>query len=157
MDAQHSEVPVASFPGALAVALWSVYVLSALTYAPDIRPSMLTIGCFGLLADLAVLFNFAHWRLIVMLASAVQLTFHAIQVIGMIAAMTEFKISALPSALGFYYRSAWDVTVGMFEEQGVISGLTHGFFEFVVPIVSVVLIGVILITWRSQRRVSGAG
>lgn len=157
MDGQRRPHPIASVPGALAVAVWSVYVLSAATYAPDIRPSVLTIGFFGLLAGLAVCLNLAHWRLVVILASVVHLSFYATQVIRMVALTSEFKISALLSALSFYYSSSWGVTVGIFQERGVVGGLIHGFLEFAMPVLSLALIGVTLISWRSRRRDSRAG
>src|SRR5688500_13852464 len=127
MQERHRPHPIASVPGASAVAVGSGYVLSAAAYAPDIRPSVLNIGFVGLLACLAVFLNFAHWRLVVILASAVHLSFYAIQVIRMVAMTSEFKISALLSALSFYYDSSWGVTVGMLQERGVVGGLIHGF------------------------------
>jgi hypothetical protein len=152
MHEQRRPHPIAGVPGAAAVAVWSFYVLLAASYLPDVRPSVLTIGFFGLLACLAVCLNFARWRLVVILASSVHLSFYAIQVVRMVAMTSEFKISALLSALSFYYSSSWSVTVGMLQERGVVGGLIHGFLEFAMPVLSLALIGVTLISWRSRRR-----
>ena len=144
-------------PGALAVAVWSVYVLLAAFYAPDFRPSVLTIGIFGFLACLAVILNFTYWRLVVILASAVHLSFYVVQVIRMVAMTTGFEISTLLPALSFYYGSSWRVTVGMLQERGVAGGLTHGFLEYAMPVLCLALIALALMSQRSRRSASQAG
>ena len=145
-------------PGALAVAVWSVYVLlAAFFYSPDIPPSVLTIGISGILACLAVVLNFAYWRLIVILASSVYLSFYATRVFRMVALTPDFGISSLPSGLAFYYGSSWRVTVGMLQERGVAGGLTHGFLEYAMPVLSLALIVLALMSRRSRRSASHAG
>lgn len=158
MDEKHGQHPIASVPGALAVAVWSVYVLLAVFFfSPDIPPSALTIGVSGLLACLAVVLNFAYWRLIVILASSVYLSFYAVRVFRMVAMTADFEISSLLSALSFYYSASWQVTAGMLQERGVVGGLTHGFLEYAMPVLSLVLIGLALMSRRSKRSVSQAG
>jgi hypothetical protein len=145
-------------PGALAVAVWSVYVLlAAFFYSPDIPPSVLTIGISGILACLAVVLNFAYWRLIVILASSVYLSFYATRVFRMVALTPDFGISSLPSGLAFYYGSSWRVTVGMLQERGVAGGLTHGFLEYAMPVLCLALIGLALMSRRSGRSASQTG
>jgi len=157
MNETHSPHPIASVPGALAVAVWSVYVLLAAFYAPDFRPSVLTIGIFGFLACLAVILNFTYWRLVVILASAVHLSFYVVQVIRMVAMTTGFEISTLLPALSFYYSASWRIANAMFQEKGVAGGLVHGYLEYAMPVLSLVLIGLILIFRRSQRNAPQAG
>jgi len=158
MIVQRRQYPIASVPGALAVAVWSVYVLlAAFFYSHDIPPSVLTIGIAGILACLAVVLNFAYWRLIVILASAVYFSFYVTRVIRMIALTPDFGLSSLPSGLAFYYGSSWHVTVGMLQERGVARGLTHGFLEYAMPVMSVALIALILMSRRSRRSASQAG
>ncbi len=150
---QDGHPPIASSAGLLAVATWSVYVLfGGIFYFPDVPPSALTIGFFGLLACLAVILNFARWRLIVILASVVYLSFYATRVVRMLAMTTEFDPSSLPSALSFYYGASWRVTAGMLEDRGVIAGWTHGFLEYAMPVLSLALIG---LAWMSRRSRSG--
>ena len=135
--------PVTSVPGALTLATWSAYVLlAAFFYLPDVPPSVLTIGLCGVLACVAVVLRFAYWRLIVILAAFVYLAFYAVRVIRMVAMTADFQISSLLSALAFYYGSSWRVTVGMLQERGAAGGLTHGFLEYAMPALSVILIAV---------------
>jgi len=158
MDRERRQHPVTSVPGALAVAVWSVYaLLAAFFYSPDIPPSVLTIGICGILACLAVILNFAYWRLIVILASFVYISFYATRVFRMIAMTPDFGISSLPSGLAFYYGSSWRVTVGMLQERGVAGGLAHGFLEYAIPVLSLALIGLTLMSRRSRRSASLAG
>jgi hypothetical protein len=158
MDETHRQHPIASVPGAWAVAVWSVYVLlAAFFYSPDIPPSVLTIGISGILTCLAVVLNFAYWRLILILASSVYLSFYATRVIRMVALTPDFGLSTLPSGLAFYYGSSWHVTVGMLQERGVAGSLTHGFLEYAMPILSLALIALALMSRRSRRSASQAG
>lgn len=141
---------IQSVPGALALAAWSAYaLLAAFFYAPDYPPSVLTIGFCGFLAGLAVVVNFAYWRLVVVLASITYLLFYAVRVLRMVALTSGFEISALPSALSFYYGSSWRVTIGLLQERGVAGGLAHGYIEYAMPILSVALIA---LAWMSRRR-----
>jgi hypothetical protein len=154
MNEMHEQNPIASVPGASAVAVWSVYVLLAAYYfSPDIPPSVLTVGFAGVLACLAVILNFARWRLIVILASVVYLSFYVVRVARMAALTANFEISSLPSVLAFYYRSSWGVTVGMLQEKGFLGGMTHGFLEYAMPLLSLALIGLALSSRRTRRSV----
>jgi len=157
MDEQHGQHPIASVPGASAVAVWSVYVLLAAFYAPDFRPSVLTIGIVGFLACLAVILNFTYWRLVVILASAVHLSFYGVQVIRMVAMTTGFEISTLLPALSFYYSASWRVATAMFQEKGAVGGLVHGYLEYAMPVLCLALIGLALVSRRSERRGAQAG
>ena len=141
-------------PGALAVTVWSAYVLlAAFFYSPDIPPSVLTIGISGILACLAVVLNFQYWRLMVILSSIVYLSFYVTRVFRMIALTPDFGLSTLPSGLAFYYGSSWHVTVGMLQDRGVARGLVHGYLEYAMPVLSLVLIGMALVS-RSAGRVA---
>jgi len=157
MNETHSPHPIASVPGALAVAVWSVYVLLAAFYAPDFRPSVLTIGIFGFLACLAVILSFSRWRLVVILASAVHLSFYVVQVIRMVAMTTGFEISTLLPALSFYYSASWRVATAMFQEKGAVGGLVHGYLEYAMPVLCLALIGLALMSRRSGRSASQTG
>ena len=154
MDQERRQHPIKSVPGALAAAVWSVYVLLAAFYTPDFRPSVLTIGIFGLLACLAVSLNFGHWRLVVILASVVHLSFYVVQVIRMAALTTQFELSTLPSALAFYYSASWRIANAMFQEKGVAGGLVHGYLEYAMPVLSLALIALTLMSRRSRRSTS---
>jgi hypothetical protein len=151
MNGERRQNPVASVSGALAVAVWSIYVLLAAFYAPDFRPSVLTIGVFGFLAILAVILNFAHWRLVVILASVVHLSFYVVQVVRMASMTAGFEISTLLPALSFYYRSSWRVASVMFQEKGTVGGLVHCHLEFVMPVLCLALIVLALVSRRSGR------
>jgi len=142
--------PITSVPGVLALAAWSAYVLlAAFFYAPDYPPSALAIGVCGLLAGLAVVLKFAYWRLVVVLASIVYLLFYAVRVLRMVALTSGFELSALPSALTFYFSSSWRVTIGMLQERGVAGSLAHGYIEYAMPILSLALI---VLIWMTRRR-----
>jgi hypothetical protein len=158
MEAQHSRHSIASLPGALAVAVWAGYVLvAAFFYAPDIPLSAWPIGFCGLAACLAVILNVACWRLIVILASSVYIAFYATRVARMVAMTADFNLSALPSALSFYYSASWSVTVGMLQEKGVASALAHGYLEYAMPVLSLSLIGLALLSRRSGHGASQFG
>ncbi|MBI2226392.1 MAG: hypothetical protein HYU44_15920 [Betaproteobacteria bacterium] len=136
--------PVASAPGALALATWSIYVLCAVfLYYPDFLASVLIAGFFGLVACAAVIFNIKYWRAAVVLASSVYLLLYAIRVIRMTTMTTDL---AFLSALSFYYSASWHVAIGMFQEKSMAGGLTHAFLEYVMPALIVALIGVTLIS-----------
>jgi hypothetical protein len=104
-----------------------------------------------------VILNFTYWRLVVILASSVYLSFYATRVFRMIALTPDFGLSSLPSGLAFYYGSSWHVTIGMLQEKGVAGGLTHGFLEYAMPVLSVALIALTLMSRRSRRSASQAG
>lgn len=143
--------PAASVSGALALAAWAAYVLLAASfYAPDYPLSALTIGTCGILAGLAVAVKFAYWRLVVVLASIVYLAFYAVRVLRMIALTSGFEVSALPSALAFYYASSWRVTLGLLQERGVAGAFSHGYIEYAMPILSVALIVLVWMSWRRR-------
>jgi len=147
-----------SVPGVAAVATWSAYVLlAAFFYAPDYPPSALTIGFCGLLAGAAVILNFAYWRPVVMLASGVYLVFYAVRVIRMVALTSGFELSSLPAALHFYYSSSWRVTAGMIEERGIAGSLAHGYLEYAMPVLSLALIVLALMSRRRDRGDVNAG
>jgi hypothetical protein len=114
---------------------------------------MLIAGFFGLLACLAVIFNFAYWRASVLLASSVYLLLYVIRIVRMTAITKDLSFL---SALSFYYKVSWRVTTGAFEEKGLVGGVAHAFLEYAMPVLVVVLISVILIS-RPKRDVSRIG
>jgi len=157
MDVKHGQHPIAGVPGALAVAVWTAYVLVAgFFYSPDIPLSVWPIGFFGILACLAVVLKLAYWRLIVIVASFVYLSFYVTRVIRMVVLTRDFDLSSLPSTLAFYYSASWHVTVAMLQEKGIAGSLMHGFLEYAMPVLSLALIGLTLIFRRSQRNASQA-
>jgi hypothetical protein len=153
MEEKHNQHPIASIPGAAAVAVWSGYVLlAAFYYSPDIPLSAWPIGFCGLLACLAVILNFTYWRLIVMLASFVYLAFYVTRIARMVAMTTDFSWSTLPTTLSFYYQASWSVSAGMLQEKGVAGAFAHGYLEYAMPILSLALIGVVWMSRRPGRR-----
>lgn len=141
--------PAASALGATALAAWAAYLLlAAFFYAPDYPPSALTIGACGLLAVVAVAVKFAYWRLVVVLASIVYLVFYVVRIFRMVALTSGFELSALPTAASFYYQSSWQVTVAMLQERGVAGSLAHGYIEYAMPILSIELIVLALMSRR---------
>lgn len=145
--------PAASVPGGLALAAWALYLLLAAyfyIYIGDYRPSVLTLGLCGFLTCLAVGLNIAYWRLVVVLASIVYLSFYAVRVLSMVALTSGFEVSALPSALAFYYGSSWRVTIGLIEERGLAGSLAHGYFEYAMPVLCVALIVLVWMSWRRR-------
>jgi hypothetical protein len=150
-DANH---PLASVQGVFAIAVWSVYLLYAALYYPDVLTSVLIAGFFGLLACLAVVFNFTYWRSTVLLASSVYLLLYVIRIVRMTAIAKDLSFL---SALSFYYSMSWRVATGAFEEKGLVGGLTHAFVEYAMPVLVVALISVILISSRQKRRLTRTG
>lgn len=140
--------PLATLQGAFAFALWAVYSLYVAVHYPDVLTSVLIADFFGALACLAVAFNFAYWRAAVLLTSSVYLLLYVIRVVRM-TAITE-NLSFLP-ALAFYYRTAWRVAAGAFEEKGPVGGLIHAFLEFVMPVLVIALVSVVLLSSRRKR------
>ena len=147
MSKHYGKHPLASVPGVFALALWSVYLLYAALYYPDVLTSVLIAGFFGLIACLAVVFNFTYWRSTVLLTSSVYLLLYVIRIIRMTAIAKDLSFL---SALSFYYNVSWRVAAGAFEEKGLVGGLTHGFLEYVMPVLVVALISVILISSRRE-------
>jgi hypothetical protein len=146
--------PLASMQGIFALALWSVYSLYAAISYPDVLTSVLIGGFFGFVACLAVLFNFNYWRATVLLTSSVYLLLYVIRIVRMTAIVTDLSFL---SALSFYYSVSWRVTIGAFEEKGLLGGLTHAFLEYVMPVLVLALIAVILISSREKRGFSRTG
>src|SRR5258706_1974394 len=93
-DGKH---PLATVPGILALAAWSMYVLGAVyLYYPAFLASVLIGGFFGLVACTAVVANFKYWRSAVVLASSVYLVLYVIRVIRMTGMTTDTSfLSAL--------------------------------------------------------------
>jgi hypothetical protein len=148
MSEHYASHPLASVQGVFAIAVWSVYLLYAALYYPDVLTSVLIAGFFGLVACLAVVFNFTYWRSTVLLASVVYLLLYVIRIVRMTAIAKDLSFL---SALSFYYSVSWRVTTGAFEEKGLVGGLTHAFLEYAMPVLVVALISVILISSRQRR------
>lgn len=154
MSEPSAKHPLATGPGVFALVLWSLYALYAALSYPLVLTSVLVGACVGIVAGLAVIFNFAYWRSTVLLASFVYLLLYVIRIVRMTAIPGD--LSFLP-ALAFYYSISWRVTAGAFEEKALLGGLTHAYMEFVMPVLVVALIIVVLISARRRRgpRVSG--
>ena len=151
MSELHRTHPLASVTGLFALVVWSFYALyAALTY-PASLTSVLVGACFGLIACLAVIFNFGYWRAAVLLASFVYLLLYVIRIVRMTAIANHLSFF---SGLSFYYSISWRVTAGSFEEKALLGGLLHAYLEFVMPVLDVGLILVILISSRDKRSIS---
>ena len=148
--------PIVTAAGALAVVTWTVYALLAAAEGDDIRASVLTVALAGVLAWLAVVLNFARWRLVVIAASAVHLVFYVAQIYRMLAMSPDASLSSLPATLQFYFFSLLQVTAGKLEERGLAASLAHGFIEYAMPVLSLVLIALALLSLRSRRSASQA-
>ena len=141
--------PLASVPGVLALAAWSIYVLCAILYfLPDPPPSALVAGFFGLAACTAAAFNFKYWRATILVASLLYLVLYAVRVFRMTTITADLPF---PSALSFYYAMSWQVTAGTFHEKGMVSGLAHAYLEFAMPVLMVALIAATLVNRRARR------
>ena len=154
MSEHYGKHPLASVPGVFALALWSVYSLYAALYYPDVLTSMLIAAFFGLVACLAVVFNFNYWRSCVLLASSVYLLLYVIRIVRMTAIAKDFSFL---SALSFYYSASWRVATGAFEEKGLVGGVTHAFLEFAMPVLVIALISVMLLSSRRKLGVWRSG
>ncbi|HXV82150.1 MAG TPA: hypothetical protein VEG60_19940 [Candidatus Binatia bacterium] len=154
MSEHYANHPLASVQGVFAIAVWSVYLLYVALYYPNVLTSVLIAGFFGLLACLAVVFNFTYWRSAVLLASSVYLLLYVIRIVRMTAIPKDLSFL---SALFFYYSVSWRMTTSAFEEQGLVGGLTHAFLEYVMPLLVVALISVISISSRQKRGVPRTG
>jgi hypothetical protein len=147
--------PLASVPGVLALAAWSAYVLCALLYfLPDLQPTELVNGCFGIAACLALAFNFKYWRATALAAASLYLVLYAIRVFRMTAMTPDLPFT---SALSFYYTMSWQVSVGAFQEKGMAAGLAYAFLQYAMPVLMVALIAAILIFRRSRPGAAQAG
>jgi hypothetical protein len=143
--------PLASAQGLFALALWSLHSLYVALYYPDVTHSALIAGLFGVLACVALLFNFAYWRATVLLASAVFLLLYVIRIVRMTAIAKDLSFL---SALAFYYSVSWRVAIGAFEEKGFLGGLMHAFVEYAMPVLVVALVAVMLLSSRRQLAAS---
>ena len=142
--------PARSATGGLALVAWVLYVLlAAVFYYPDYPASVWPIAGAGIVACLVVAFNSAYWRLAVILASCVYVGFYVTRVMRMVVLTSGFEISSLPSALSFYFKSLWIVTVAMLQEKGIAASLMHGYIEYAMPLLSLALI---VLVWMSRRR-----
>jgi hypothetical protein len=149
---EHSEThPLASFAGVLAIAAWALYVVSAVLYYPEFPPSVLAIGIAGIVACLAVAFNFKYWPAVVVLACLLHLVLYVIRVIRM-TGLTTADTSFL-SSLTSYYSISWQLASSMFQEKGLLGGLTHAYLEYLMPVLMIVLIAVTLLFRRSKPSV----
>ncbi len=147
--------PLASAPGALALATWSIYILCAVfLYYPDFLASVLIAGFFGLVAGAAVVFNFKYWRAAVLLSSSLYLLLYAIRVIRMTTMTTDLSFL---SALSSYYSVLWRVTTSIFQEQGMAGGLMQAFLEYVMPVLIVALVAAVLVSVRQNPGASRTG
>jgi len=150
MDGRYGKRALASVPGVLALLVWAIYLLLALKNLPDLPNRVLISGSFGVLAVLAVVFDYRHWRMAVLLASSVYLVTYLVLVARMTLMATETGMPFL-SALSFYYGTAWALLTGIFQERGLMGVLEQGFLDYVMPILNVALIAITLLS-RPPRR-----
>lgn len=143
--------PLASVPGAFALAVWSVYSLYVAFNFNDALASVVIGGVFGLVACLAMILHFRYWRSAVLLASAVYLLLYVIRIVRMTAMTAD--VSFLP-ALSLYYSMSSAVTTGVFQEKGMVAGLAHAYFEFVMPVLVVAIIAAILVSSRPKAGIT---
>ena len=148
MEERHARHPLTTAPGVFAVLLWTVYLLLAVKNLPDLPQRVMISGCFGLLACVGLVFNSKYWRGAVVLASSVYLVTYVV-LVGRMVTMVTGGGTSLMSALFFYYGNSWVVTAGTFHERGTVAGVAYGFLEYGMPILSVVLI---VVTLMSRRR-----
>jgi len=146
--------PLGTVEGVFALVLWSVYSLYVALYYPDVLTSAVIGALFGLLACLALVFNFAYWRAAVVIASSVYLLLYVIRIVRKTAIPGDLSFL---SALSFYYSASWQVTIGAFEEKGSVGGLMHAFLEFAMPVLVLALIIVSLMSVRRNRRLTRIG
>ena len=150
MNEHDGKRALASVPGVLALVVWAIYLLIAVKNLPDLPNRVLISGSFGLLACLAVVFDYRHWRGAVLLASSVYLVTYVVLVARMTLTATETGMPFL-SALSFYYGTAWALLTGIFQERGLMGVLEQVFIDYIMPILNVALIGMILMTRRPAR------
>lgn len=148
MDERHAKHPLTTAPGVFALVVWSLYLLLALKNLPDLPQRVMINGFFGLLACLAVVLKSKYWRAAVVLASSVYLVTYVVLVARM-AMMVTGGGTSLMSALSFYYTNSWVVAAGTFHERGLVDGAAYAFLEYGMPVLSVVLI---IVTLMSRRR-----
>ena len=148
MENAHEDRSLSSIAGIFALALWCIYVLLMLASIPDVQYRVMINSFFGLLACIAVVVNFRYWRLAVLLACGVYLVTYVV-LIARMTGMMAGSDTPLLSALAFYYSASWTVTTGVFIERGAASGLAHGFLEYAMPVLVVVLIVLTLMSRRA--------
>ena len=151
MQAREAKHPAATAAGALALALWAIYLLLALKALPDLPYRVQIAGFFGLLACVGVIFKFKYWRGGIILSVLVYLATYVV-LIGRMATMVTGSGASLLSAVGFYYTNSWVVTQGTFHERGVLDGVAHLFLEYGMPVLSLVLLIVALMSRRTPNR-----
>ena len=150
MNGRDEKRALASVPGVLALVVWCVYLLLALKNLPDLPNRVLISGAFGVLAILAVVFDYRHWRWAVALASSVYLVTYLVLVLRMTLVGTEAGMPFL-SALSFYYGTSWALLSGIVQERGVSGALEQAFVDYLMPVLNVVLIAITLMS-RPPRR-----
>ena len=137
--------------GISALAVWSIYLLLGLASFPDVQYRVYINAFFGLLAILAIVFNFRLWVAAAIVASLVYLVTYAVLVVRMAGMMSDPDKTSLPAALAAYYGSSWIVATGVFIERGPWGGLMHGFLEYAMPLLVVALLVAGLLYWRAKR------
>jgi hypothetical protein len=155
MENVYEDRAIRSMPGILTLAAWFIYLLLALLSIPDVPHRMMINSFFGVLACLAVLINYRHWRFAVLIACCVYLVVYVVQLVRMTGMMAGSDMPLL-SALSFYYSASWTVATGVFIERGVVGGVTHVFLEYVMPVLIVALIVVTLLSPRKKPAASYA-
>ncbi|HKA41841.1 MAG TPA: hypothetical protein VKF40_07620 [Burkholderiales bacterium] len=139
--------PLATVPGALAVATWLMFILcAAFLYYPNYLASVQIAALCGVVACAAVVFNFKYWRAAVLLASSIYLLLYVIRVLRMTTMTTDSFLAALSS----YYSMLWLVSASMFQEKGTAGGVAQVFLEYVMPVLVVLVIAAVLMVPRQS-------
>ena len=141
--------------GISALAVWSIYLLLMLISLPDVQYRVYINAFFGLLAILAIVFNFRLWVAAAIVASLVYLVTYAVLVVRMAGMMSDPDKTSLPAALAAYYGASWIVATGAFIERGPWGGVTHGFLEYAMPLLVVALLVAGLLYLRAKRSRAG--
>ena len=150
MDNVYEERALTSVAGMLALIVWASYIVLSLAQMPDVPYRMMINSFFGLLACVAVIANFRYWRFAVILASCVYLVVYVVQLVRMTGMMASSDAASFFNALSFYYSASWTVTRGVFIERGVLGGLMHGFLEYAMPILVVLLLVLAMMSRRAR-------
>ena len=148
MDHAYEDRPLTQFAGLLALAVWAIYIVLTLASIPDVPYRMMINSACGLMVCAALIANFRYWRAVVLLACGVYVVVYVVQLARMTGMMAGGDSASLLSALAFYYSASWTVAPGVFLERGMLSGLIHGFLEYAMPLLVLVMIAVTLASRR---------
>lgn len=149
MDNADEPHPLSTFAGLLALAVWTIYIVLTLASIPDVPYRMMINSVSGLVVCAAVIARFRYWRATLLLACGVYVIVYVAQLARMTGMMAGGDSASFWSALAFYYSASWTVATGVFLERGLLSGLIHGFLEYAMPLLVLVMIVSTLVLRRA--------